>query len=82
MERPNVSDEKYKLSNDFECIKFHPSGYLADINKHIDQLEVERKELETTMCEILTAILKIPMCQEVGYLQESIKSAARNKNNG
>ena len=45
MERPNVSDEKYKLSNDFECIKFDLNGYQADINKHIDQVEAEKKEL-------------------------------------
>ena len=45
MKRPNVKDEKYKLSNDFECIKFNLNAYQADINKHINQIEAEKKEL-------------------------------------
>ncbi|MCK5614197.1 hypothetical protein KAR91_70685 [Candidatus Pacearchaeota archaeon] len=61
MERPNVNDEKYKLSNDFECIKFHPDLYLADINKHIDQIEAENKKLKEAS-SILNSLSKEKPC--------------------
>lgn len=71
--RPNVSDEKYKLSNDFECIKFHPSGYLADINKHIDQVEAELKEVREKNRQLhgLLGECSCPHCNGSGGIQIS-----------
>ena len=69
MERPNVNDEKYKLSNDFECIKFHKDGYLADINKHTDQVDAEKKELIESVEALLILIdsrLSLIDSREVG----------------
>ena len=45
MKTPQHTDEKYKLSNDFECIKLDFKSYLADITGHIDQIETENKDL-------------------------------------
>ena len=52
MERPNVNDEKYKLSPDFQVIKFDINAYQADINKHIDQVEAENKDANQFIIQV------------------------------
>ncbi len=72
MERPNI--ENYKLGKGIRI-----NDFVSDLILYIDQEEAEKKELQNTMYEVLTEILKLPMCQEVGYLQEAIKAAANMK---
>ena len=45
MERPNVNDEKYKISPDFQMIKFDFNAYKVDITRYFDQGEADKKEL-------------------------------------
>ena len=44
MKIPNSTDEKYKLQNDFECVKIDFKSYEADVNKFIDKLEIKLKQ--------------------------------------
>ena len=45
-ERPQQTDKKYKLSNDFECVKIAFNLYDKDRTLYIDQLEAENKKLK------------------------------------
>jgi hypothetical protein len=70
MKRPNISDVKYKLSNDFECIRFNPSGYISDIDKHIDQIEAENKTL-TKALETIVAVsddARLPLVKAINQI--------------
>ena len=46
MKIPRQSDKKYKLSNDFECVKIDFNLYDKDRTLYIDQLESQIKEIE------------------------------------